>query len=301
MNLHSFRPEASPATPATRDVAAAQATARWLASRAQSTRGPLLHGVQVWLEYCKEHKINPLSVHPAHIVFWLDQLAGREASITMPAAMSTLHAWYAHLTDQKLCARNPMDRVGDPSPQPSSRITCHSLLASAVLVDYAETRALQASRDGEAGEIAWRNAALLSIWFHAGLTPRRLLSLGLDALALSPRHVRLSLGSDDPFALPDAAARPLRAYLERRSDRREQRLSELAGPLLATPSRAVSPRPDSRLTHPDVLAIMRNYAEQCALPYRPQLAMLEPRDGLTRLPVGDRTVLLITRARSSMP
>lgn len=237
---------------------------------------------------------------------WLDRLERQDPPVSVPSAMTTLHSWYAYLTRHELCNRNPFDRLGDPSPEPAPRLTRHGPLASAVLVDYAETRALQARHDASAREIAWRNAALLSIWFYAGITPRRLLPLNMDALTIDRRHLALAIGDDDPFALPHHAAQPLRAYLERRGDRREQRLTELTGPLLASISpaathSAVPPRADSPLTNPDVLAVMHEYAAACALPSCPRLTVSQPKDAPSRSYADDRTVLLITEVQSSQP
>ncbi|WP_436763158.1 hypothetical protein [Streptosporangium sp. V21-05] len=261
-------PFADPQSAATLDLTV-QATADWLADRPDHARAAHLEGIRSWLSHCQKTHVNPLTATPWDVIYWVSTSKRSETSMPPAKRAASVRLWYAHLVQHRVCVRDPTQGVQFPSGEPARpRVRVHGVLASAVLVDYADARA---SDDGSEG--AWRDAALVAMWFYTEIAPPPLLAYELSALRLTVGELWLvKADSSDRVPLSGHADRLVRGYLERRSARLGRHWEQLRGPLLATTPAEEGGTGDLPLTSARVLIIVRALAEHCGLPHRPRLS-----------------------------
>ncbi|MGC5015690.1 hypothetical protein ACLQ2R_33425 [Streptosporangium sp. DT93] len=256
---------------------AMRATADWLAGKQGNTRVSHLEDVRSWLSHCQNGRVNPLRATPWDIIWWIKGLERSAAAVPVGKRVASVHSWYVHLLHQRICRRDPTEGVQLPSAEPlRPRVRAHTMMASAVLVDYADACASECGTemaDEVVAERAWRDAALLAVWFYTEIAPPALLAVELSALRSIPGGLRLvKPGDGEAVVLAEHADRLVRGYLERRGARLRQRWGQLRGPLLATTPAEEGGLADLPLTGTRVLAILRALADHCGLPHRPRLS-----------------------------
>lgn len=207
-------------------------TTAWLLGRPPNTRRAYFADLSLWLGYCAEVGLDPLTARPADADAWISQLVGSRR--TVARRLSGVSSWYRYLAVNEVCQRNPFDVVTRPAVHRDTSPTVGLTAGQAAAVLDAADEA--ARRTGS--EAALRDAVLLRILFDTGVRVGALLGADLSAVGHDAGHRVLRYvnkgGHAKRAVLPPHCASLLDNYLRVRAQREGVPVTELTGPLLAT-------------------------------------------------------------------
>jgi len=230
-------------------------------------RAGALHGL-AWFRWCAGRGVDPRAVTGAEVKAWLHQLeaAGAEKR-TRQRMLSTLSAFYGHLTETGVVPANPAAlnraRLGLSSTardaSPTIRLTAGQLRAlldaAAELPNRTRYRDLYARR-------AVAVVGLLTL----GLRVSELVGLDRDSLVLSGGEPMLRVlgkgGIHREVYLTDLAATALTAYLAERDRSGDAATPALRGRTSAKRAPLIATRDGGRCSRFDVNALLRRVAVQ---------------------------------------
>ena len=89
--------------------------AAWLIGYSPKTRAAYLADLKDFAAFCREHELDPLSVHRSHVDAYKATLEERGlAPATIARRLSALSGFYEYAVDEELIARSPVARVKRP-------------------------------------------------------------------------------------------------------------------------------------------------------------------------------------------
>ncbi len=227
----------------------------------------VLHGL-AWFRWCAGRGVDPRAVTGADVKAWLHQLeaAGAEKR-TRQRMLSTLSAFYGHLTETGVVPANPAAlnraRLGLSSTardaSPTIRLTAGQLRA---LLDAA---AELPNRTRHRDLYARRAVAVVGL-LTLGLRVSELVGLDRDSLVLSGGEPMLRVlgkgGIHREVYLTDLAATALTAYLAERDRSGDAATPALRGRTSAKRAPLIATRDGGRCSRFDVNALLRRVAVQ---------------------------------------
>lgn len=236
-------------------------------SRPPAARLGALHQL-AWFRWCASRGLDPRAATGAEVKAWLHQLdaAGAEKR-TRQRMLSTLSAFYGHLTETGVVPANPAAlnraRLGLGSTardaSPTIRLTAGQL--SALLDAAAELPNRTRSRDLYA-----RRAVAVVGLLTLGLRVSELVGLDRDSLVLSGGEPMLRVlgkgGVHREVYLTDLAATALTDYLAERDRSGETAIPALRGRTSAKRAPLIATRDGGRCSRFDVNALLRRVAVQ---------------------------------------
>ncbi|HEX6075874.1 MAG TPA: tyrosine-type recombinase/integrase [Micromonosporaceae bacterium] len=238
-------------------------TTAWLLGRPANTRRAYFADLSLWLGYCADVGLDPLTARRADADAWSSQLTGSRR--TVARRLSGVSSWYRYLVANDVCQRNPFDAVARPAVHRDVSPTVGMTAAQAAAVlDAADDAARRCG-----SEAALRDAVLLRILFDTGVRIGALLganvnSMGHDAGHRVMRYVNKG-GHAKRAVLPPHCAALLDRYLEVRARREGGTAAELTGPLLVTtPYRGRGG--GKRLTGRDARKLLHRMAQAADVP-----------------------------------
>ena len=179
-------------------------------NRSKETRRAYLSDVRQLAAFVGEG-VEPGAVTLVRVRAFLASLHGRCDAATIARRLSALRAFYAHITREGLCRKDPTAGLAAPKarrrlPRPLAVDDCEALIE-------AGGRAERSGRRG--GERALRDRALTELLYGAGLRVSEVASLDVRDVDLRGREVRVSGkgGKERIVPLPSAAREALVAYL----------------------------------------------------------------------------------------
>lgn len=232
----------SASAPASADDRIRWLIAAWLLGfESQATRRNYGLDIMMWLDFCDEHLVDPLSARRAHIDAWARTLnASGAAQRTVARRLAAVSSWYRYLVTEGLRADSPTEhvrrpKIGDRGETPGlTRDELRRLLAAAV--EHGSTRTI----------------ALLTLLAHTGLRINEALSRDVEHLANDRGHRILRLerkgGRGDRTVLTAPVARILDDYIVGRT----------VGPIFIT-------KTGRRMDQPEAWRMVRRIARRASL------------------------------------
>jgi site-specific recombinase XerD len=241
------------------------ATVAWLRGRsdAAATQRAYTADLAAWLDYCADHRLDPLRAEDSDLTGWANYLATvpRPATgrVLAPASrartLAAVSSWYGYLLDADLVARNP---VVVSRPVLDRRREAPRGLAPETLA------ALLAAAADDAGPAATRNRVVVRLLAQVGLRVSEIVAADVegytrDGSGSGVLRLVSRTGSVSIQDVPSEVADVLDDYLAGRAGRVGLTRDRLTGPLLATAT-------GRRLDQPAVFRLVRRLACAAGLP-----------------------------------
>lgn len=248
----------APHTPADLAIptASREFTEAWLANRrfSEHTRAAYRHDVAVYLQWCADTAVNPLTAtflhinaYARHLEHTADPRTGRLLShATVARKLSGLHSWYDFLTKLGATEDNPVTAADRPSVNRDHSAT--------IGLTPTEVTALLAESAAAPGPTGTRNHALIVLLADLGLRVSEVIGLDLADLGTERGHRTVRFTAKGAKlrrrVLTPGCAEAVDAWLAQRGT--------TPGPLFATASGA-------RLDRHAVFRLIRRYAKNAGI------------------------------------
>ena len=224
--------------------------ASWLAAYSSvNTQKAYARDMKMWLAFCDEHDIDPLTALRAHIDVWRQRGAGYATpkDTSVARRLSAVSSWYDYLVKEDVLDRSPAAHIKRPQ----------------IDAGFSPTRGLD--RDGAqamlqaAHEAGPREHAVITLLMLSGLRCHEALLADVDDLGVERGHKTLDVvrkgGKKQRIPLDLETHAAVRAHVGDRS----------SGPLLVTSSGA-------RLSATQVFRIVRKLAQVAAVPHAGEIS-----------------------------
>ena len=220
------------ATPAVERLAG-----RWLAGFASpNTRRSYGSDLTLWLTYCAETGVDPLTAGAEYVSRWVEQLAAADQRPrTVARRLAAVASWYRFLVGENVRPDSPTAQL--PRPTVPDRAAAPTLTRA----DVARLHAAAALHSGT------RGAALLHLLATTGLRVSEILDRDIEHLGMARGRPVLRL-ADEAAVLTAPVARALEAHLDGRT----------SGPLFTT-------RTGRRMGQPDAWRTIRMLARRAGI------------------------------------
>jgi len=220
----------------------------WLASfTSVHTQTAYARDIKMWLAFCDEHDIDPLTAIRAHLDAWRTIGAGydKPSDTSLSRRLSAISSFYAYLVDEEVIEKSPAARIRRPKIDPYYSPT-HGLTQDGM-------RAMIAA----AGEFGPRELAVVGTLVLSGLRVSELVLADIDDLGHEDGFRTIDVtrkgGAKQRLSLSEAAATVLDAYIGDRS----------SGPLIVTKSgRRISVYQVQRIVRKVAIAAKVPHAEK---------------------------------------
>ncbi len=236
----------------------------WLANRRLSdhTRQAYRRDVGEWLDWCRQHELDPLIATFIHVNAYARELEGRPLTPTTVARkLSGLSSWYGFLLKIGGVPANPVGGADRPRVGRDHSATV-GLAAN-------EVDALLAAAEADPGPARVRNHAVIAVLADLGLRVGEVVGLDLDDLGYERGHRSIRFtgkgGAPRRRALTPASTAAVETYLMARAAAAGVPVDQLTGALFVTASGA-------RIDRHAVFRLIRRLATEAGIPTAPKLS-----------------------------